>query len=313
MKLRDVKGKYIFWDIDGTLAEYRFNGHVADKDGTNNGMSLQEIEEHIFLTRKPSEHMQKVVKQCKAKENIIMGHCQVEQERIDKNIWLDKYYPMMKNRLLTFENKPKYQSILEYCKKNQIDLKDVVYVDDVIPFLRDAERNDIKSYHISSFLDWKNTAVICAVSACGKTYLSIHAKNFSVLDIDTSGYSKANKNWYKDYVDDIEDKLGTVDFIMCGHRSIIKEELKKRDIDFYEVAPAQGEIIKQEWFGRFLLRDNSHIKDFDSWLEKLKKNYDKYISTEEISRYNPKGIYLLKENEYISDIINDLYVRKELD
>lgn len=47
----DLEGKYVFWDIDGTLAPYRFNDHVSDPDGTNNGMSLKEISEHIFLTR----------------------------------------------------------------------------------------------------------------------------------------------------------------------------------------------------------------------------------------------------------------------
>ena len=41
MTLRD---KYVFCDIDGTLAPYRFNDHVSDPDGTDNGMSLREIE-----------------------------------------------------------------------------------------------------------------------------------------------------------------------------------------------------------------------------------------------------------------------------
>lgn len=53
----DLEGKYVFGDIDGTLAPYRFNDHVSDPDGTNNGMSLKEISEHIFLTRKPSQHI----------------------------------------------------------------------------------------------------------------------------------------------------------------------------------------------------------------------------------------------------------------
>lgn len=57
----DLENKYVFWDIDGTLAPYRFNDHVSDPEGTNNGMSLKEISEHIFLTRKPSQHMMKVV------------------------------------------------------------------------------------------------------------------------------------------------------------------------------------------------------------------------------------------------------------
>jgi hypothetical protein len=35
-----------------------------------------------------------------------------------------------------------------------ISLQNVVFVDDVIPFLREAERKGITSFHISSFLDW---------------------------------------------------------------------------------------------------------------------------------------------------------------
>ena len=87
----DTKNKYIFWDIDGTLAAYRFNDHVGDPNRTNNGMSLEEIEKGIFLERLPSKFMQRVVSECQAKQNIIMSHCQVQKELDDKNLWLDKY------------------------------------------------------------------------------------------------------------------------------------------------------------------------------------------------------------------------------
>lgn len=153
----DLENKYVFWDIDGTLAPYRFNDHVSDPEGTNNGMSLKEISEHIFLTRKPSQHMMKVVYSCGARRNFIMGHCQVQQEMDDKQLWLDKHFPIIKrqDRILTFENISKADSIVEYCAGHRFDLKDVVYVDDVLAFLREAERKGIKSYHISSFLDWE--------------------------------------------------------------------------------------------------------------------------------------------------------------
>lgn len=152
----DLEGKYVFWDIDGTLAPYRFNDHVSDPDGTNNGMSLKEISEHIFLTRKPSQLMMKVIYSCGARRNFIMGHCQVQQEMDEKQLWLDKHFPIIRqqDRILTFENISKADSIVEYCAGHRIDLKDVVYVDDVLAFLREAERKGIKSYHISSFLDW---------------------------------------------------------------------------------------------------------------------------------------------------------------
>ena len=70
--VKETKGKYIFWDIDGTLAAYRYNEHVGDPDGTENGMSIEEIEDGIFLHRKHSKFMQKVVGQCQAKKNIIL-------------------------------------------------------------------------------------------------------------------------------------------------------------------------------------------------------------------------------------------------
>jgi FMN phosphatase YigB (HAD superfamily) len=152
--VNDLRGKYIFWDIDGTLAPYRFNDHVSDPDGTNNGQSIEEINSGVFLNRKPSKHMQNVVNTCGAKKHIIMGHCQVKKEMEDKEIWLDIYYPMIEERLLVYEDKSKADTILRYCKEHNIDLHDVVFVDDVLRILREAERKGIKSYHISSFLDW---------------------------------------------------------------------------------------------------------------------------------------------------------------
>lgn len=154
IKLKDTKNKYIFWDIDGTLAPYRFNDHVGDPDGTENGMSIDEINEHVFMYRDPSRHMQRVLKECMAKENIVMRHCQIRQELEDKQVWLDRHYPEIVERLLVYESHSKADTILRYCEEKGIELKDVLFVDDVIPFLREAERKGIRSYHISSFLDW---------------------------------------------------------------------------------------------------------------------------------------------------------------
>ena len=150
----ELKDKYIFWDVDGTLAAYRFNGHVSDPEGTDNGMSLKEIEDGVFLKRKPSRYMQRLLSACGAKQNIVLGYCRVQKEIDDKQLWLDKYYPSIKEHLLMLKDKSKADTILQYCNDHDISLQDVVFVDDVIPFLREAERKGIKSFHISSFLDW---------------------------------------------------------------------------------------------------------------------------------------------------------------
>ena len=150
----DLKDKYVFFDIDGTLAAYRFNDHVSDPLGTSNGMSILEIEDGIFFKRKPSLLMQKVLLENEAKENIALSYCLNEKERTDKNLWLDKYYPMIKKRFLIDLDKNKARTILDYCHDNNILLKNVIFVDDVLDYLREAERLGIKSYHISSFLDY---------------------------------------------------------------------------------------------------------------------------------------------------------------
>ena len=152
--VEDTRDKIIFWDIDGTLAPYRYNGHVADPEGTSNGQSMKEIEQGIFFERKPSRFMQSVLRESQAREHIVMGHCICEKEVSDKQKWLDVHYPFIKKRLFAHESKSKAETILNYCRENAIDLQDVLFVDDRLAILKEAERKGIQVWHISSFLDW---------------------------------------------------------------------------------------------------------------------------------------------------------------
>lgn len=175
----------------------------------------------------------------------------------------------------------------------------------------------------------KRTMIISAFPGCGKTYLYGHQNNlrfdyrgvsraFSFCDSDSSHYEKS-QGWEKRYVDDIEKKIGTVDFVFISQHQQVLAELESRKIPFIVVAPDNSEwlsdyekkLIKQQWFGRFVLRDNSHIKDFDAWLSTLKENYDEWTSTENLTKHNPVTFFLLRENQYISSIIEDLYWKKE--
>lgn len=174
-----------------------------------------------------------------------------------------------------------------------------------------------------------NTMIISAFPACGKTYLYENQstldfkylgeeKKFTFCDSDSSQYEKT-EGWEKRYVDDIELKLGTLDFLFISQHENVLRELNNRDIPFVVISPdnadwvsaSDRQLVKQQWFGRFILRDNSHIKDFNSWLSLLKDNYDKWTSVEHITKYNPVSFFLLKENQYISDVIEDLYWKKE--
>lgn len=171
--------------------------------------------------------------------------------------------------------------------------------------------------------------IISAFPACGKTYLFENQdkltfkclgeeKKFTFRDSDSSHYAK-HENWEKEYVNDLKKELGTVDFIFISQHENVLAELEAQHIPFVAIAPDNSEwlsdeerrLIKQQWFGRFILRNNNHIKDFDKWLICLKENYDNWTSQEQLSKHNPVALFLLKENEYISNIIADLYWKKE--
>ena len=63
--------------------------------------------------------------------------------------------------------------------------------------------------------------------------------------------------------------------------------------------------------GRFVLRNNSHIKDFSKWLSHMKDIYDERTGFDFIAKHNPVSFFVLKQNQYLSDIIDDLYWKKQ--
>lgn len=150
----DLENKIVFWDLDGTLAPFRFNGHIGDLCGSRHGMSMQEVEDGIYFFRTPSKFMQRLVKDCNAKKNIIITHCHCDREVSDKNKWLDLHFPMIKERFVIDESIPKIDTMLEYCKKNAIEPADVVFIDDGLHFLKEAEKAGIQCWHVSSLFDY---------------------------------------------------------------------------------------------------------------------------------------------------------------
>lgn len=71
--LKAMKNKYVYVDIDGTLAEYRFNNHVSAKDGTDNGQTMEEIKNHVFLHSRPLKTVIKTLKKVKKRGIWICG------------------------------------------------------------------------------------------------------------------------------------------------------------------------------------------------------------------------------------------------
>lgn len=165
-----------------------------------------------------------------------------------------------------------------------------------------------------------NTLIVSAFPECGKTYVYKNQDSFGykVMDSDSSTFTK-HENWEEEYVKHIKSNLGKFDFIFIAQYPKVLELLHKDSIPFVVVAPDNRKelseeermLIKQQWFGRFVLRDNSHIKDLNRWIELLKNNYDLWTSVESLSKNHPDELILLKENEYLSNRIEYLYALKE--
>lgn len=181
--IKELKDKYVYTDIDGTLAEYRFNNHVSAKDGTTNGQTVEEIENHIFLESKPLKSVIKTLKRATFKGLWICGAIISPVELIDKVQWLEENCKGLEfNGMFWFVPDEYWISFLKYfeCEKNNYDimtkygliisgtknlmwdwivnhnfheLKETVFIDDVLQYLKYAEEKGVTAYHISSFIE----------------------------------------------------------------------------------------------------------------------------------------------------------------
>lgn len=194
---------------------------------------------------------------------------------------------------------------------------------------------DLTSVNFKEMAEGKqrNTMIISTFPGCGKTYLfnNQHRMKFSYngevkycsfLDSDrnSSMFEKnLNSTDTSRYLEFIKSKIGGVDFIFVANHDCVLQALKESGLPFIVVTPdnspwldnKERQLIKQQWFGRFVLRDNNCITDFPVWLNHVKERYDVKTSLEHIDAFNPVAHFTLKENQYLSDIIQDLYWKKE--
>ena len=156
--------------------------------------------------------------------------------------------------------------------------------------------------------------IISCFPGCGKTHLCQNADCTSkIIDLDAADYT-IQKEWPQNYFNAIISLLETYEIILISQDEEILELLSLSQLPFYIVAPNNSDmisdkkrnIIKQQWFGRFFLRDNSHIKNstgIEPWFELLLSNYDKWTSIDHLQKHHPSKIFLLDEDEYLADII----------
>ncbi len=153
--LEKLKNKYVFFDIDGTLSEYRYNDKLYS--GGCSELGCQTLNDllfsSLFFNARPLQTMQDIICSLEASKVYILGTIVTNNEINQKYDWLEKYYPSIKKENIVFVSSTmlKPDVIIEYSKKLNVSLDEIAFVDDRLDVLRKAETLGITSYHPSSF------------------------------------------------------------------------------------------------------------------------------------------------------------------
>ena len=155
----------------------------------------------------------------------------------------------------------------------------------------------------------KDTKVISAFPACGKTHLFNKYKNhpqIKILDSDSSefhwvydesGNKVLNPDWPANYIKYIKENIGKVDLILVSSHDEIRDLLFNNDITYTIVVPCNNQTCMYEWVGRMYCRHNT-----PEFIDMIIKNWNKWL-TDISNKSNYDNIVYLGEDEYLEDII----------
>lgn len=148
----------------------------------------------------------------------------------------------------------------------------------------------------------KNTKVISAFPACGKTYVYENNKDLAILDSDSSEFSwvkdnegnntkERNPYFPQNYIDHINENLGKVDIIFVSSHDIVRKALYDNTIYYTLVYPDKS--LKDEWIQRFKDRGNN-----EGFINFISANWDSFIDDIESEVF--PDLRKLGYNEYLN-------------
>ena len=156
----------------------------------------------------------------------------------------------------------------------------------------------------------KDTKVIAAFPACGKSYCFERNEDYIILDSDSSKFSwiysedsiakYRNPDFPKNYIEHIKENIGKVDYIFVSTHEEVRDALAEAGIDFILVFPAAS--LKAEWVGRCFLRGsgenfcNMIANNWDYWLSQM---WDEAIC-------KGRRHYVLQSGEYLSSALRNM-------
>jgi hypothetical protein len=186
----------------------------------------------------------------------------------------------------------------------------------------------------------RNTKVIAAFPACGKSYCFDRNEDYIILDSDSSKFSwmfrkrtreelrTAKKKWEavphlldgdgyiekikneeikvrnpdfpKNYIEHIKENIGKVDYIFVSTHEEVRQALTEAGIDFILVFPKQS--LRAEWVGRCFLRGSG-----EKFCQLIADQWDTWMSQMwDEAICNKRKHYVLSSDEYLSDIFEDI-------
>lgn len=162
--------------------------------------------------------------------------------------------------------------------------------------------------------DVLKTLVISAFPGSGKSFLVNHNNSKLLFSDKDNGHLNCEYE-FKKYANEIMNLIGKVDYLLISQYPEVLKILHENGIPYIIVAPNNSpylssymrNVIKQQWFGRFYLRNDS-----SDWMDLLYKNYDIWTSISHLKSMKPSKIILLGSCEYLSNIMNDLEELKVL-
>ena len=136
--------------------------------------------------------------------------------------------------------------------------------------------------------------IISGYSGIGKSTLA--SKNKNVVDLDSSLFKIDGKrfpDWYKAYVNVAVDLSRQGFIVLVSAHMSVRNELKKRNIDFYIICPSQE--LKNQWVERLNKRyqKTKLLKDLCA-LNDSKDNFDNDIK----SMLKEKNCIIINKIEY---------------
>ena len=173
----------------------------------------------------------------------------------------------------------------------------------------------------------KDTKVIAAFPACGKTYCFDRNEDYIILDSDSSKFSwmieevedpcyafidngtitpvihknkVRNPDFPKNYIEHIKENIGKVDYIFVSTHEDVRNALTEAGIDFILVFPEQS--LRDEWVGRCFNRGSG-----EKFCQLISDKWDDWILQMEFDVVtNNRKHYRLKHGEYLSNVLERL-------